>query len=125
VAEAAMASGFTAPVPLLREAEAAFDSLGLGRPAAAVRAMLLSLGEASPRRRAGDAAVGAALLNKGVTAREAEVLELLTDRLTNKQIAERLFVSPKTVEKHVASLAAKLGAANRMELAELARQGGG
>jgi DNA-binding NarL/FixJ family response regulator len=56
-----------------------------------------------------------------VTARETEVLGLLADRLTNKAIAQRLYLSPKTVEKHIAALARKLGARDRVELAEVAR----
>ena len=39
-----------------------------------------------------------------MTAREAEVLELVGGRLSNKDIAARLYLSPRTVEKHVASL---------------------
>ncbi len=56
-----------------------------------------------------------------MTAREVEVLDLLADRLTNRQIAQQLYLSPKTVEKHVAALARKLGARDRVELAEVAR----
>jgi DNA-binding NarL/FixJ family response regulator len=49
------------------------------------------------------------------------VLDLLADRLSNREIAGRLFVSPRTVEKHVAALLAKLGADDRSTLARLAR----
>jgi DNA-binding NarL/FixJ family response regulator len=56
-----------------------------------------------------------------VTAREAEVLGLLADRLTNRQIGERLYLSTRTVEKHVAALASKLTARDRIELADMAR----
>jgi len=52
-----------------------------------------------------------------LTAREAEVLALVRQRLTNAEIAERLFVSVRTVESHVSSLLRKLGAANRRALA--------
>jgi DNA-binding CsgD family transcriptional regulator len=48
-----------------------------------------------------------------LTPREREVLALLADGDTDRRIAERLCVSPKTVEKHVASLRAKLGAPSR------------
>jgi DNA-binding CsgD family transcriptional regulator len=121
VAEAAIETGFTDPVPLLRDAEAAFDDLQLPRPAGATRGMLRSLGVAAPRRRRGDGHVDGELLRSGVTVREAEVLGLLADRLTNRQIAQQLYLSPKTVEKHVAALARKLGAHDRVELAEVAR----
>jgi predicted ATPase/DNA-binding CsgD family transcriptional regulator/Tfp pilus assembly protein PilF len=53
----------------------------------------------------------------GVTRREREVLLLLGERLTNAEIAERLFVSIRTVESHVSSLLTKLGEPNRRGLA--------
>ncbi len=49
----------------------------------------------------------------GLTPRERQVLELLRERLSNVQIAQRLHRSPRTVEHHVATLLAKLGAATR------------
>lgn len=52
----------------------------------------------------------------GVTAREAEVLRLVAEGLANKQIAARLFLSPRTVEKHVESLLRKTGARSRTQL---------
>ena len=61
------------------------------------------------------------LLSAGVTTREAEVLDLLADRLSNREIAGLLFLSPRTVEKHVAALLAKLGVEDRRSLARLAR----
>jgi DNA-binding NarL/FixJ family response regulator len=51
-----------------------------------------------------------------------DVLVLVADGLTNREIAERLFVSPRTVETHVASLLAKTGTASRAELRALAAQ---
>ncbi len=53
----------------------------------------------------------------GVSAREADVLRLLAEGLTNKDIAARLDLSPRTVEKHVESLLRKVGARSRTELA--------
>ena len=120
-AEAAISRGFTDPVALLRNAETSFADLGLQRCATSVRGLLKSVGAAAPRRRAGDDPLDDALRRAGVTAREADVLGLLADRLTNRQIAERLYVSPRTVEKHVASLALKLDAADRVALADIAR----
>jgi predicted ATPase/DNA-binding CsgD family transcriptional regulator len=52
-----------------------------------------------------------------LTPREAEVLALVRERLTNSEIAERLFVSVRTVETHVSALLRKLGAADRRALA--------
>ena len=54
--------------------------------------------------------------------REAEVLELVGEHLSKKEIAARLYLSPRTVEKHVASLLLKTGAADRAALGRLARQ---
>ena len=48
-----------------------------------------------------------------MTARQAEVLELLAENLTNVQIADRLFVSYRTVENHVAAILMKLDVASR------------
>jgi len=61
--------------------------------------------------------MAADLETANVTAREAEVLELLADRLSNREIAEQLYVSVRTVETHVSSLLTKLGARDRRELA--------
>jgi DNA-binding CsgD family transcriptional regulator/tetratricopeptide (TPR) repeat protein len=56
----------------------------------------------------------------GLTARQLEVLELLVDGLTNAEIADRLVVSPRTAEHHVAAVLAKLGASTRREAARRA-----
>jgi non-specific serine/threonine protein kinase len=56
----------------------------------------------------------------GLTQRELEVLALLACRLTDPEIAARLFLSPRTVEGHVAKILGKLGAGNRREAAALA-----
>ncbi len=49
--------------------------------------------------------------------REVEVLSLAADGLTNRQIAERLYLSPHTVARHLANARGKLGASNRTEAA--------
>jgi predicted ATPase/DNA-binding CsgD family transcriptional regulator len=60
------------------------------------------------------------LARAGVTDREAEVLWALAERLRNREIAERLHVSVRTVESHVAALLRKLAATDRAALAETA-----
>ncbi|WP_370962215.1 LuxR C-terminal-related transcriptional regulator [Amycolatopsis sp. cg9] len=52
-----------------------------------------------------------------ISPREREVLLALADRLTNAEIADRLFVSVRTVESHVSALLRKLAARDRRELA--------
>jgi len=50
-----------------------------------------------------------------------DVLSLVAERLTNREIAERLFLSPRTVETHVVSLLRKARVQSRAELAEMGR----
>jgi DNA-binding CsgD family transcriptional regulator/tetratricopeptide (TPR) repeat protein len=54
-----------------------------------------------------------------LTKRELEIAELVTDRLTNPQIASKLFLSKKTVESHIRNLFVKLGVSSRVEIARL------
>jgi DNA-binding NarL/FixJ family response regulator len=58
----------------------------------------------------------------GVTEREAEVLDLLVEGRTNRQIGDVLFISEKTVSVHVTNLLRKLGAESRTEAAEMRRR---
>jgi DNA-binding CsgD family transcriptional regulator/tetratricopeptide (TPR) repeat protein len=55
-----------------------------------------------------------------LTAREAQVLELVAEGLSNGQIAERLYISRKTVSVHVSAILRKTGAASRTEAVRLA-----
>ena len=59
-----------------------------------------------------------------LTPRELEVLQLLAAGQTNRQIADSLVVTERTVKFHVSSILAKLGAANRTEAVALANQRG-
>ncbi len=59
-----------------------------------------------------------------LTRREQEVLALLCQHLTDPEIAERLFLSPRTASNHVANILGKLGAANRREAIALATRHG-
>ena len=53
---------------------------------------------------------------KALSAREREVSILVAEGLTNKQIGQRLFISPTTVRHHLTSVFNKLGISNRFEL---------
>ena len=57
-----------------------------------------------------------------LTDRELEVLALIAGGLRNRDIAERLFVTPKTVSHHVSAILAKLGARTRGEAAAQAQR---
>ena len=85
-----------------------------------VRPHLARIREMSELRRAtGDTAEDLDRL----TTREREVLELVGAGLTNAGIAERLWISPATVKKHLENIYAKLGVANRTQAASRSRTG--
>ena len=104
----------------LAEAAAWFAEVGLDAAAEATRDRLRALGIPFPRRRSALADVPADLQARGVTGRELEVLRLVATGLSNREVAERLFLSVRTVDKHVEHLLAKTGCANRTALASLA-----
>jgi DNA-binding NarL/FixJ family response regulator len=56
----------------------------------------------------------------GLTGREAEILALLAQALTNSRIGARLHISPKTVDHHVSAILGKLGVASRGEAGRVA-----
>jgi predicted ATPase/DNA-binding NarL/FixJ family response regulator len=98
----------------------------LGRPDDAARhlraAEAVAVGIANPMRLAearaalaeiGEATTGA--LPDGLTARQAEVLRLLAAGMSNKQIAAQLYLSPATVERHLATVYRRLGLGGRVE----------
>jgi len=61
---------------------------------------------------------------ENLTPREAEVLGLISRGLRNREIAERLFVTERTVKFHVGSILAKLGAHNRTDAVRIATRRG-
>lgn len=92
-----------------RSALAVFEDLGADSEADAAAALLRKLGIKAAR--SGPRGLGI------LTKREQEVLALLGEGLSNPEIAERLYLSRKTVEHHVAAILSKLGARNRAEAA--------
>jgi DNA-binding CsgD family transcriptional regulator/tetratricopeptide (TPR) repeat protein len=107
---------------LANEALTTADGLGATRLAAEVRALirrarLCPSAPASSRRAGGQPPFQ-------LTGREREVLELVASGRTDRQIAEVLFISHRTVERHVSNLLAKLGAATRSEATAIAHSHG-
>ncbi|WTX60642.1 LuxR C-terminal-related transcriptional regulator [Streptomyces sp. NBC_00648] len=60
----------------------------------------------------------------GLSAREREVLVLLTDGLSNSEIGARLYISPATAKDHISALLAKLRVSNRVQAAVVATRAG-
>lgn len=58
----------------------------------------------------------------GLTRRQSQVLALLSERLSNEQIADHLYISARTVENHVSAILHKLGAKDRNEAVRLAQE---
>lgn len=107
--------------PLLNEALAAYEKLGAVRDIARAEAGLRSLGHRSRRRgwRQRHAKTGWDAL----TRTELDVVGHVGEGLTNREVAGRLYISPRTVESHLSHVFAKLGVSSRVELrAELARR---
>ncbi|MER5472631.1 AAA family ATPase [Streptomyces sp. NPDC002685] len=108
---------------LLRLARAAADHLG-ARPLADAVALLaqrarLTLGHSPERPGPAPADPAVAL---GLTSRERDVLRLVAAGRSNRQIAEELFISPKTASVHVSNILAKLDVSGRGEAAALAHR---
>jgi DNA-binding CsgD family transcriptional regulator len=116
VAPAALEDRWGQPVAWLREAASDFEASHHDRLASACRGLLRRAGERVPRAGRGTAEVPVQMRRLGVTSREMDVYLLVARGYSNSDIAARLFISPKTVETHVASLVAKMGQAGRREL---------
>ncbi|MDY7088368.1 MAG: AAA family ATPase [Actinomycetota bacterium] len=106
--------------PATGEALRVFDRLGATAPARRLRASLRERGLPVPR---GPRAATAADPT-GLTARQREVLHLLTEGLSNADIAARLVLSAKTVDHHVSAVLTKLGVSSRGKAAAEARSRG-
>lgn len=98
-------------IDVARQARNELEALGASRDADAAAALMRSLGA---KGRAGPRAAGL------LTRRELEVLRLLGEGLTNREIAARLFISPRTAEHHVSRIYAKVGVTKRSEAAAYA-----
>jgi DNA-binding CsgD family transcriptional regulator len=106
-----------APAAAVAEADlalATFEQLGAGRDADEARSLLRSLGAGGRARRGRPGEL---------TRRETEVLDLLAEGCSNAEIGERLYVSRRTAEHHVASILSKLGLRSRAEAAVYAVRG--
>jgi DNA-binding CsgD family transcriptional regulator len=100
---------------LLTEAVAVFEGIGAHAAAARARAQLRAHGWPAPRAQRATTRTHP----DGLTRREAEVLDLVRSGMSDAGIAERLVISRRTAEHHVAAILAKLGARSRRELADM------
>lgn len=102
------------PVSGLEQAEAAratFEALGAGRALKQADRFVARLGGRST-----------AAARAGMTRREGEVLSLVAEGLSNRQIAERLVVSEHTVHRHLANIYVRLGVSSRAAAVALASE---
>ncbi len=100
---------------LLGEAQRLYEETGASRDLARVDAALRALGARrgarGPRRRPKTGW-------EALTDTELKVVRLVAERLSNQEIAERLFISRRTVQTHVSHVLAKLDVSTRREIAE-------
>jgi DNA-binding CsgD family transcriptional regulator len=120
VAEAAIDDGWGDPVTWLRSALEFFEAEKMETPARTCRSLLARAGDPTVRRHKAPEGLSEDLVALGVTRRELDVLELLADGRPTREIAERLYLSPKTVERHISNLATKVGVAGRAQLVAFA-----
>lgn len=101
----------------LRAADAQARRLGAGRLLAEIQLLAgrtdLAI-EDEPRT------AGSDLQRLGLTRREIEVLRLIVAGRSNRQIAEQLYISPKTASVHASHILTKLGVGNRVEATAIA-----
>jgi len=103
--------------------EERFDALaGRGYALPLSAALAVAKGEASAAPPGGAAAPGAEA--KPLTRREKEIAGLVADGLGNREIAERLYLSKRTVDSHLEHIFTKLGFTSRIQLAAWVRERG-
>jgi DNA-binding CsgD family transcriptional regulator len=113
--EAALALLDTKDETLLRESLARLSDLGAEAAARLVRQTMRDLGIRSIPAGARPATKAHP---RGLTAREQQILELLSQGHSNEEISASLFISVRTVEHHVSAILGKLGATSRKDAAE-------
>jgi DNA-binding CsgD family transcriptional regulator len=107
-------------VPLLERALASYSAAGAERDAARVRSLLRARGVRPP----GGGGPRSAPDWPELTESEFAVVSLVAQGATNREVAERLYLSPYTVNSHLRHVFTKLGIRSRVELARLAAQRG-
>ena len=100
----------------LRRAIRGYRAGQLPMPRALAMRLMLHLADTARRRSRGEA-------DPGLTPRQREVLRLLSEGLTNREIADALSLSPRTVERHVGAILARLEVPNRAAAASRYRDG--
>src|SRR4029077_3279987 len=115
----ALADGWGRPRPWLEAAAGGFGRHGIEALAVRCRALL-----GGPRARRRGALRGGRRRSRwsrlGITDRQADVLRLVATGISNKEIAARLHLSPRTVEKHVENLLRITAAQSRTQLVAIA-----
>jgi DNA-binding CsgD family transcriptional regulator len=101
----------------LQDAAAAFHACGALRYRAAAERELRRLGQHIHRRTQPGKPDGSGV--ETLTSRELQIARLVVDRKTNPEIAEVLFLSPKTVETHIRNIFRKLDVSSRVEVAQV------
>lgn len=102
---------------IIKRAASDLDERGAVRFRDAAERELRQLGEHIHRR--SRPANGGGTGVESLTDRELEIARRIVDRRTNREIAEELFLSPKTVETHIRNIFGKLGADSRVEVARI------
>src|SRR5262245_25885168 len=95
----------------LREALAIFENLGATPWAERARTELLASGETARKR-------DPSTIDQ-LTPQELQISRLISQGLRNKEVAARLFLSPRTIDAHLRKVYAKLGVTSRLQLAQL------
>ena len=105
---------------ILFEANNVSKNLGTRPFSVKIEKQLSLLGTKSEESRKEDSEERAAMA--GLTRRQSEILELVAKGLTNKEIADKLFLSPRTVDMHVSNILERLNCRTRIEAINKARE---